>query len=179
MNKVLLVGRISNDIRMYRTNSGISYARTSVAVNRRSSNDKITDFIPIVAWRNSAEFLNNYASKGALVSIEGSFTSSQYEGQNGTVWSYEVTVDNISLLEPRSVREQRTGKSGEYSATAPSFNQANYQQPKNQNTTKKAASSQAQNNSKQNENQFGGFLLDGEDENEDSYHTFSIDVDEN
>ncbi|VDR42506.1 single-stranded DNA-binding protein [Mycoplasmopsis caviae] len=45
MNKVLLVGRISNEIRMYRTNSGIAYARTSVAVNRRSSNDKITDFV--------------------------------------------------------------------------------------------------------------------------------------
>ncbi|VDR42505.1 single-stranded DNA-binding protein [Mycoplasmopsis caviae] len=89
---------------------------------------------PIVAWRNSAEFLNNFATKGALVSIEGSFTSSQYEGQNGTVWSYEVTVENISLLEPRSVREQRLGRSGEFTSGSNSYNN----QTKKQNTTAKS-----------------------------------------
>lgn len=107
MNKVLLVGRIANDVRSFKTPSGVAYARTTVAVNRRGTDS--TDFIPIVAWRATADFLVNYASKGSLVSIEGQFTVNQYNAADGSgpVRSYEVTVDNLNMLESRSVREQR------------------------------------------------------------------------
>ncbi|BAP01009.1 single strand binding protein [Mycoplasmopsis californica HAZ160_1] len=110
MNKVLLVGRIANDIRTYTTSTGVNYARTSIAVNRRSnSSEPIADFIPVVAWRATADYMAKYLSKGALVSVEGSFTTNSFTrpGTNEIVRSYEVTIDAINTLESRSQREHR------------------------------------------------------------------------
>lgn len=131
MNKVMLVGRIANDIRSFTTPSGVNYCRTSIAVPRRSnSTDPITDFIPVVAWRNQADFMTKFLSKGALVAIEGSFTTGSYNGANGLVRTYDVTIENINSLETRQQRETRmnanTQNSNQYS---PSYNQ-NTQQPK-------------------------------------------------
>ncbi|MBU4689722.1 single-stranded DNA-binding protein [Mycoplasma zalophidermidis] len=108
MNKVLLVGRIANDIRGFTTPSGVNWCRTSVAVTRRTnSTEPITDFIPLVAWRSTADFMSKYLTKGSLVSIEGSFTTGSYNGQNGVVRTYEVTVETINSLESRQQRERR------------------------------------------------------------------------
>lgn len=110
MNKVLLVGRIASDIRSFTTPSGVNYCRATIAVNRRvSSTEPITDFIPLVAWRNNSDFMARYLSKGALVSIEGSFTTGSYKNASGEVIrTYEVTVDNVSALESKQQREQRS-----------------------------------------------------------------------
>ncbi|MGY5139623.1 single-stranded DNA-binding protein [Mycoplasmopsis gallinarum] len=108
MNKVILIGRVANDVRIFTTPSGIKYARTSIAVSRRTdATNPITDFIPIIAWRFNADTLNNYAPKGSLICIEGSINVSRYEGKNGLTTSYDVVVDNITLLESRRMREER------------------------------------------------------------------------
>ncbi|ADE19910.1 single-stranded DNA-binding protein [Mycoplasma crocodyli] len=113
MNKVLLIGRVASDIRYNITSSNIPYCRFTIAVSRRQSQpQEQTDFIPLVAWRSSADFINRYAKKGSLVSIEGTFTSSSYEGSDGKmIRNYEVTVENINLLEPKSVIEARNNGS--------------------------------------------------------------------
>ncbi|TQC54171.1 single-stranded DNA-binding protein [Mycoplasmopsis mucosicanis] len=109
MNKVLLVGRIANDVRVFSTPSGITYARTSIAVARRTnSTEPVTDFIPVVAWRATADYLGKVLSKGSLVSIEGWFTTGTFRSQNGeTVRTYEVTIENLQSLETRQQREAR------------------------------------------------------------------------
>ncbi|WP_051630130.1 single-stranded DNA-binding protein [Mycoplasma simbae] len=111
MNRVILIGRIAGDIRSFATPSGINYCRATIAVNRRSTSvEPVTDFIPVVAWRGNADYMSKYLSKGALVSVEGSFTTGQYNNANGeTVRTYEVTIDFISSLESREQRARREG----------------------------------------------------------------------
>lgn len=108
MNKVILVGRISNDLELLTTKSGINYVRFSLAVSRRNSNNDITDFIPVTAWRNTAVFLSNNSMKGSRILVEGSFTSSRYTNSQGqNVTSYEVTADSVELMETKQQFEER------------------------------------------------------------------------
>ena len=103
INRVVLVGRLTRDVEVTKKQSGISLARFTVAVNRRYNRDQ-TDFINCVAWIQTADFLGQYAKKGALVSVEGSIQTSSYDnpttGQK--VYRTEVSVDNASLEESRN-----------------------------------------------------------------------------
>ena len=110
MNKVLLVGRLTFEPDIRETSNGVMYARCSIAVTRSYSRE-ITDFIPIVAWRHSAQFIKNYVRKGNLVSIEGIFISSRYvNSENKNVTKYEVQVDRINLLQPKSNNDNANTK---------------------------------------------------------------------
>lgn len=116
MNKVLTIGRLTRDPETQSTNSGIKYTRFTIAVDRQFSDDQ-TDFIPVVAWRNQAEFVEKYIRKGALISVEGRFTSSTYQNADGNnITRYEVTADRVESLETRSQSESR--QRTETSATA-------------------------------------------------------------
>ena len=106
MNKVLLVGRLTRDPYTNSTASNIKYSRFTVAVSRPFGVDQ-TDFIPVVAWRSTAEFIEKYAKKGAQVSVEGRFNSSTYQNDEGdNITRYEVTADRVELLESRATREK-------------------------------------------------------------------------
>lgn len=126
MNKVILIGRLTQDSKANLTASGVQYLRNTVAVNRNtSSNQEITDFVPVVAWRQIAQFIENYAPKGTLVAIEGSLFSNQYTNKEGKrVVTYEVNIDNINLLESRQIREQRQSQTQSYSANNSSYSVA-------------------------------------------------------
>ena len=113
MNKIMLVGRIVRDPETQSTQSGIKYSRFSIAVDRPFSEDQ-TDFIPIVAWRNQASFIESYLKKGSLISIEGRFTSSRYtNSENQQVTRYEVTAERVNSLESRAQREAREASTRE------------------------------------------------------------------
>lgn len=106
MNKVLLIGRLTRDPETRQTTSGIKYSRFTIAINRATT-DNQADFVPVVVWRNQAEFVERYIKKGALVSIDGRFTSSSYvNSDNQNVTRYEITAERIEGLESRSVRER-------------------------------------------------------------------------
>lgn len=107
MNKVILIGRLVRDPETNSTNSGIKYSRFTVAVDRQFGEDQ-ADFIPIVAWRNQAEFVEKYMKKGSLVAVDGRFTSSSYQDANGqTVYRNEVTADRVEGLESKAQSENR------------------------------------------------------------------------
>ncbi|MFV8472105.1 single-stranded DNA-binding protein [Mycoplasma sp. AA7A] len=110
-NKITLVGRITNTPELSHTSNNIAYVRLTLAVNRPSfgNNNDITDFIPLVAWRQSAEFIANNLPKGALILVEGSLHSSTYNSNqtNQLVRSLDVTVDRVVPLESKAVREMR------------------------------------------------------------------------
>ena len=103
INRVVLVGRLTKDIELRKTSSNISTCTFTLACNRRyasgsNNNQPTADFISCVAWRQSADFLAQYAKKGSIVGVEGRITTRNYEGQNGKVYVTEVTCDTVQLI---------------------------------------------------------------------------------
>jgi single-strand DNA-binding protein len=102
LNKVALVGRLTKEIEVKKTQSGLSVAQFSVAIDRMGKNGEV-DFINCVAWRQSADFLGQYAKKGDTVSVDGRINQRTYttqDGQNRTV--FEVIAENVSLQSKQS-----------------------------------------------------------------------------
>ncbi len=119
MNKVLIVGRLVRDPETNQTGSGIKYTRFTVAVDRQYGENQ-ADFIPMVAWRNQADFIDKYLNKGSLVSVEGRFTSSTYQNNdNQNITRYEVTVDNVQGLESKAQQERRNANPSSTQTSAP------------------------------------------------------------
>ena len=128
INRVILVGRLTKDVEVRKTQSGLSVASFTVACNnRRGGQNETTDFLNCVAWRQTADFLGSYARKGALVGVEGRLQSRSYDDRDGRrVYVTEVVCDNVQLLESRSQSEQRMQTS---SYDQPSYSRPSYQQP--------------------------------------------------
>lgn len=102
MNNINITGNLTKDIEVRSTQSGISVCSFTVAVKRPHTSDT-TDFIPCTAWRQTADFLGKYASKGRKVGISGILTARNYEDKNGNKrTAYEILVDNAELLDSRS-----------------------------------------------------------------------------
>ncbi|QSF13635.1 single-stranded DNA-binding protein [Mycoplasma sp. Mirounga ES2805-ORL] len=157
MNKVLLIGRLTNEVRSFSTPNGVKYVRGTLAVSRYQGGNEITDFIPFVAWREAAISIEQYSTKGTLLSIEGRFTSSRYTDKQGNIInSYEVTVENFSLLESRKQREARELKQNEtFVASTPknTFNKNKMNNAVQQQVPTFAGKEQPNNVAYQNENQ--------------------------
>lgn len=104
MNNVCLIGRIVKDIELNTTQSGNNNCKFTLAVNRKfkdANGEKQADFISCVAWRNQAEFLNNYCSKGNQISIEGRIQTGSYEKDGTKVYTTDVIVNSVASLEKR------------------------------------------------------------------------------
>lgn len=93
MNKAILMGRLTSDPEMRQTQSGVSCARFTVAINRRFQKDE-TDFINCVAWRQTADFICKYFAKGNMIAVVGSIQTRTWEGQDGKKnYATEVVAD--------------------------------------------------------------------------------------
>lgn len=96
-NKVIIMGRIANELELKTTPQGASVLAFSVAVDRRfqaKGEEKKTDFFNVVAWRNEAEFISKYFSKGRMILIEGELQTRAYtDKNNNTVRVTEIIVD--------------------------------------------------------------------------------------
>lgn len=118
MNKVILIGRITKDIELRKTQSGMSYARFTVAVNRRfKSKDQQgqdADFISCIAWDKRAETMYQYLGKGSQVGIEGRIQTGSYERDGQRVYTTDVVVENFDFLESRQQRQQAQAQSQPY-----------------------------------------------------------------
>lgn len=104
INKVVLVGRITKDPELRKTQSGLSTVRFTIACNRRFAKEgqQQADFIGCVAWRQSADFMANYVKKGALLGVEGSIQTGSYTDNTGkTVYTTDVVCDNVQILEQK------------------------------------------------------------------------------
>lgn len=107
LNRVVLVGRITHDPEIKRTQSDIPVVNFQLAVNRlytKNEADQQADFIRVVAWRRQAELIGQYVRKGALIGIDGRLQSNSYDdptsGQRRT--TFEVVADSVQFLESRS-----------------------------------------------------------------------------
>ena len=102
LNCVVLMGRLTADPELRTTASGISVARFSIAVDRsfaKPGEEKQTDFINIVAWRQQAEFVSKYFHTGSMIAVQGELRMNRFQdkttGQNRT--TYEVHANNVSF----------------------------------------------------------------------------------
>lgn len=100
-NRVILMGRITKDIELKTTPSGLSVTSLRIAVDRRvqsKDGEKVTDFIDCVAWRQTAEFISRFFSKGKAILIEGKLQTRSYTDKNGTAHKVvEVVVDQAAF----------------------------------------------------------------------------------
>lgn len=113
---MVLIGRMTKDVELRYTQSGVAVGSFSLAVNRAFKNndgEREADFINAVIWRKAAENLANFTGKGAMVGIEGRLQTRNYENNAGQrVYVTEVVVDNFSLLESKADSEKRRAENG-------------------------------------------------------------------
>ena len=119
LNHITIMGRLTRDPELRRTQSGVAVCSFTVAVERdfqsRESGEKQADFIDCVAWRQTAEFVSKYFTKGRMIVVDGSLQSRKWQDKNGqNRVSWEVLADNIYFGD--SKRDGMSG--GDYSAPA-------------------------------------------------------------
>lgn len=110
INRVVLMGRLVADTELKTTASGISVTTFRIAVDRayvKSGEERQADFIDIVAWRHTAEFICKHFRKGSLIAVDGSLQSRVYEKDGNKRYAVEVVAENASFT------GERAEKSGE------------------------------------------------------------------
>lgn len=101
MNSCQFVGRLTADIELKRTNDGTAVCSYSIAVKRPGVKDT-TDFIYIVTWRQGAEYLAKYGSKGDIVAVTGSLQPRSWTDKDGNKRRvFEVVTTSVELLSSR------------------------------------------------------------------------------
>ena len=117
LNHIVIMGRLTRDPELRRTQSGTAVTTITVAVDRdyqsKESQEKQTDFIDVVAWRSTAEFISKYFTKGRMIVVEGSLQSRKWQDKNGqNRVSWEVQANNVYFGD--SKRDSQSG--GDYAA---------------------------------------------------------------
>lgn len=105
MNRAVLTGRLGADPEVKQTQSGVAVCQFRLAVDRKfkdKDGNRVTDWINIVAWRNTAEFCARYFKKGAKIGVEGTIQMRSYDAQDGTKrYVTEVVADSVEFCESR------------------------------------------------------------------------------
>lgn len=119
LNRVILMGRITQELELKQTPNGTSVLSFSIAVDRsysKQGEERQTDFINCVAWRQQAEFISKYFGKGRMIAIEGNLRTRTYDDKNGVKhYVTEVYVDNVSFTGEAKQGGQSSGYSNNYS----------------------------------------------------------------
>ena len=120
LNKVILAGRLTADVELKQTPSGVSVCSFTLAINRKFSKEggqQQTDFIQCQAWRNTAEFIARYFKKGSALCISGSIqVRSWTDNNNQKRYATEVVADEAMFVD---------GKNDSQSAEAPDYEEMN------------------------------------------------------
>ena len=106
LNCAVIMGRLTATPELRATGSGISVTSFTVAVDRayvKAGEEKQTDFINVVAWRNTAEFITRFFTKGQMIAIQGSIQTRNYEDKNGNKrTAVEIVAQNVSFCGSKS-----------------------------------------------------------------------------
>lgn len=127
LNKVILIGRLTADPELKQTGSGVAVTSFTLAVDRKQSKgaEKKTDFITIVAWRQTAEFICKYFRKGSAIIILGELQTRSWDDSNGKKhYSTEVVASEVSFAESKKNPETNSPTAGNFDAYA----QANFEE---------------------------------------------------
>lgn len=123
LNKCVFMGRLTRDPELRQTGSGVDVANWTLAVDRdyKNGDEKVCDFVDFVAWRNTAQFVSKYFTKGRMMVVSGSLQSRKWQdkdGNNRTGW--EVQAENIYFGDSKRDGEQ-SGGSGQFPSTPSGF----------------------------------------------------------
>ena len=130
-NKVILIGNLTADPELKQTPNGLSVCRFTLAINRRygrsgEQGQQTADFITIVAWRQTAEFVSRYFKKGRPILVCGQIQSRSWNDANGQKrYSTEVVAEEVSFVENKSDNAPAGGAQG----YAPEYGAPSYQAP--------------------------------------------------
>ena len=105
LNTAVIMGRLTADPELRQTPSGVAVTRFSVAVDRgyvRAGEERKADFITVVAWRQTAEFVTRYFSKGSMIAVQGSIQTGSYEKDGIKRSTFEIVADNVSFCGSKS-----------------------------------------------------------------------------
>ena len=118
LNKVVLAGRLTGDPELKQTTSGVSVTNFSIAINRRFSSrngenaEQQTDFINVVAWRQTAEFITKFFKKGSAICLTGSIQTRAWQDAQGQKrYATEVVVDDAMFVDSRAESGAQQGGS--------------------------------------------------------------------
>lgn len=110
MNKVILIGNLASDPEGRMTPNGIAQCSFRIAVQRRykgANGERETDFLPVVCWRQTAEFARLYLAKGRKVAVEGSIQTRSYNAQDGSKrYVTEIIADSVEAVGGREESAQ-------------------------------------------------------------------------
>ena len=99
LNKIIIMGRLTRDPELRRTGSGTAVTSMTLAVDRdfkSQSGEKETDFIDVVAWKNTAEFVSKYFTKGRMAVVEGRLQVRDWTDKDGNKRrAYEAVADHV------------------------------------------------------------------------------------
>lgn len=138
MNQIVIMGRMTRDPELRHTQSGTPVASFTLAVDRgfvsRDGGERQTDFIDVVAWRGTAEFVSKYFTKGQLTAVTGRLQIRDWTDKDGNKRrNAEVVADNVYFTGDR--RDRGDGAQGGYSQGGGyqqgGGNRQNYSEPKN------------------------------------------------
>lgn len=125
LNCAVIMGRLTADPELRQTPSGVPVTRFTVAVDRgyvKAGEERKADFINVVAWRQTAEFVSRYFQKGSMIAVQGSIQTGSYEKDGVKRSTFEIIADNVSFCGSKS-ESGTTGAPRTTTATvaAPSF----------------------------------------------------------
>lgn len=105
LNCAVVMGRLVADPEVRQTPSGVSVCRFTVAVDRsyvKQGEQRQADFIDILAWRQTAEFVGKYFQKGSMIAVQGSIQTGSYEKDGIKRRTFEIVADNVSFCGSKS-----------------------------------------------------------------------------
>lgn len=115
MNNVSLIGRLTADPELRHTQSDIANTRFSIAVDRaytKQGEERQADFINIVAWRQTAEFICRYFTKGRRIAITGHIQTGSYTDRDGNKrYTFDVVADNVEFCDSKQDSSSGGGSS--------------------------------------------------------------------
>ncbi|WEV42983.1 single-stranded DNA-binding protein [Lactobacillus sp. ESL0684] len=113
INRTVLVGRLTRDPELRTTQRGLSVLSFTLAVERTFKNkdgSRDADFIQCVAWKKTAEIINQYCHKGSMIGVDGRIQTRNYDDKNGQrVYVTEIVADQIALLDPKDSNQRQQG----------------------------------------------------------------------
>ena len=124
LNCAVIMGRLTADPELRQTPSGVSVTRFTVAVDRgyvKAGEERKADFINVVAWRQTAEFVSRYFQKGSMIAVQGSIQTGSYEKDGVKRYTVEISADNVSFCGSKSETGTNGASSTTASTAAPSF----------------------------------------------------------
>ena len=131
VNKIILMGRLVRDPELWQTQSGISVCRFTVAVDRyaKQGEEKQADFLDVTAWRQTAEFVSRYFSKGRMIYVEGSIHNDNYTDQNGNkVYRNTINAERVDFCGDKP-QAQQYAQPAQTATAAPRQTRTAVQQP--------------------------------------------------